>query len=294
MVITSLFYPALAGYSTSQPLSAFPSQWLDLLFPPPSDSLQLRHFSDLLSLWKGPDQQSLRVLDDAATKARCGLESTVRVERVLVPPTAYHEHGVLNHDTLLASLGLQHLISTSINTPQNTFDCVLDPATDACFYTTPLAFWDNDADTVIDDQDLLSTINDPEANITAAGVTVLPQMVLAARAYRDHHGLDTDYATYLAFTYFFRETDCLGDTGHNAWKNAIDQFVSNNVQVEHAQTEPDLIALQVRPLFFNHTARSHQLMPYPSTPVPIYPSLIPVNRVPDLVSSPWPSTSATL
>ncbi|KAJ7184380.1 sterol regulatory element binding protein cleavage-activating protein [Mycena filopes] len=224
VVITSLFYPALALYSSSGP------SFLSVL-----DVTRSQYPQDLVNLWAGHD--SLRVLGDAVslakTRASCEGNSTLRVERILIQSPF---DGGVNHQILQSTLELERRID-DLDLP-----CLKRPD-GTCFVLSPLAFWRHDEATLRADPSLLDTLL--SRNISVAGVPITPQMVLAGRGSDEPHvaGTHFDFAMFLALTYFFPNSDCLGSAEHVAWLKAVDEASQNAPRTVHTQ-EPTLIALE--------------------------------------------------
>jgi hypothetical protein len=162
------------------------------------------------------------------------------VERILIQSPLIEE-GTLNHQILLSALQFERRIAdvlSSRDTP-----CLKKPK-GQCLVLSPLAFWHHDERMLLSDPNILDTLNFP-SNVSVAGITITPHMVLAGRESSEHIAAKFDYAMSLALTYFFPETDCLGKSDHDAWlqlvKNAITGLVDLTTQVH----EPTLLALEV-------------------------------------------------
>ncbi|KAI9323754.1 3-hydroxy-3-methylglutaryl coenzyme A reductase [Dichotomocladium elegans] len=90
---------------------------------------------------------------------------------VLTDP--YHEHGVLNRETIASTINFQQLIENKVYVPDSAFVnrfafnqlCYMTPT--GCFIQSPLQFWSNGADELNQDDDIIQTLTkDPElANI---------------------------------------------------------------------------------------------------------------------------------
>jgi len=237
VVITSLLYPALAIYASSRPFSRFSSPLLNLL---PLDNVRSSHIGDLHDIWHG--YEALKVRQDAAARARCGLERTVRVERLLV--ASYRRHGVLNKPLLKKTLLLEQDISAQL-TRKRGLPCVVAPlGQGGCLSTSPLMFWDHDDDTLMNDPDILETMNHVRNN-TLSKIPVPLPMVLAGRMSLGDSD-KTDYGAYLVLTYYFRENDCQTKAGHDVWKTLASDAVKGKGHVHFPPAQPRLLALQVR------------------------------------------------
>ncbi|SRR6266702_2569604 len=113
VVITSLFYPALAIYSSYQPrfLAHFSSQILDpFLATDTISSYSTRHH--LHDIWAAHD--SLHICEDSAVYARCSIKQTLHVEHVLIHSSASTDSLLLTCQLLRATLHIEHKISNVI------------------------------------------------------------------------------------------------------------------------------------------------------------------------------------
>ncbi|KAI0029331.1 hypothetical protein K488DRAFT_88835 [Vararia minispora EC-137] len=204
VVITSLFYPALAVYSSSQPkfLAHFSSQILDP-FMDAVHGYYAQH--DLVDIWS--DRESIRVREDSVARARCGIEQTLRAERVMIHG-GRTEHNVLDRKTLLAALELEKHLSLDLASR----DICLRRPNGQCLAITPLEFWRHDERVLRADDNVVETISGAK-NVTVDSVPIFPSMVFVGRGAHS--------AQFMVFTYFFPETDCLGDAGHLAWRKLL-------------------------------------------------------------------------
>ncbi|KAF5358296.1 hypothetical protein D9756_001966 [Leucocoprinus leucothites] len=235
VVITSLFYPALSIYSSSQPKSL---SVIDA-FTPQDPASGLRAQRDLVDVWAGHD--ALRKHEDSVSIAKCGGSQTLRVERLLIAPSKNDDDDdALNHRMLLSTLELERRLGpSSLSDP---FPCLKRPD-GTCFVISPLAFWDYDEDTLLSDTNILDTLSRTK-NIS--GVLITPTMVLAGRGSDEHHVTSSrfDYASHLAITYFFPEKDCVDDTGHQHWREAVPLAASKIAEVNGHSHPPTIIALE--------------------------------------------------
>lgn len=236
VVITSLLYPALALYGTSGRLSTLSSSLLNVF---PTDS-QSPHLRDLHDVWSGHEALHLRY--DATAKARCGLERTVRVERLLIANNRRHENGVLNKDTLRLTLELEAEIATRLISSTGVLPCV-QTQSGGCLFTSPLSFWNHDPTLLAHDHDIIGTLN-LSRNVTIAGFPVTLPMVVAGRASLD----DMEYVeigTFLVLTYFFRDDDCHSKSGHNSWIQLVNSVMEGRGHAETINAQSKLLAIQV-------------------------------------------------
>ncbi|KAJ6500611.1 sterol regulatory element binding protein cleavage-activating protein [Mycena sanguinolenta] len=222
VVITSLFYPALALYSSSQFISIL-------------DVTRSQYPQDLENLWAGCD--SLRVLEDPVSRGKihshCGVDGTLRVEQILIQSSF---GGAVNHQILQSTLEFERRID------QLQLPC-LKRLDGTCFVLSPLAFWHHNQAELLADPTILDTLLN--RNTSIAGIPITPQMVLAGRGFDEPHASGTkfDYATFLALTYFFPNSDCVGRAEHLAWLSAIDAASLGAPQSGQTQ-EPTFIALE--------------------------------------------------
>jgi hypothetical protein len=233
-VITSLFYPALALYSSSQPqfLARFSSTLGSLAGRGPQH--------DLHEVWT--DHEALRA-QDSVTSLRCGTaDFTLRSERVLARTDSMSSHGALNRGLLTAVHQLQHRIKTQLAI--SPIQC-LRRSNGECFTISPTSFWHDDPQT-------LGTVTDAEVmnvlayghNTSVSGVPVTPCMVLAERETLDDDKT-LDWANYMSLTYFFPENDCTGNAGHGAWLEVLRQATGPRMRLDTPRSSPKLLAYQV-------------------------------------------------
>jgi hypothetical protein len=237
VVITSLFYPALAIYSSSQPqfLARFSSRILESVA---GKGLSSHHsYHDLHDPWSGYD--TLHIREDSVARARCGTEGILRVERLLIHSALPEDAGALNNQILLSTLQLERQLGRTFSTANT--NC-LRRIDGTCFVLSPVAFWSYDEEMLRSDQDMLDTLQ-RTSNISIQGIPITPQMVLAGREFDDHSNLD--FAMFLALTYVFHETSCLGSEGHFAWVKAVRQAAGGTGNLAVVTEEPTLLALEV-------------------------------------------------
>ncbi|KAF6764800.1 sterol-sensing domain of SREBP cleavage-activation-domain-containing protein [Ephemerocybe angulata] len=232
VVITSLFYPAL--YSSSEPkLSSVLGA-----FHPPVELTAHHAQKDLVNLWSGYD--SVRTHEDAVTYAKCGAGTALRVERIFIQSPMGEDDGAVNHRILFSTLELERRLEASIHSGDT--PCLTRPD-GACFVLSPLAFWNYDKDLILSDSNILDTLGNSQ-NVTIAGIPVSPPMVLAGRGSWDHPA-KLDYATFLALTYFFPNSECLGNAEHAQWEQLVQDSKPMNAVVTPKSREPELIALDL-------------------------------------------------
>ncbi|KAF8579466.1 hypothetical protein K439DRAFT_1416197 [Ramaria rubella] len=236
VVITSLFYPALSPYSSSNPtdaLSAFYS-----FFDP--------YQSDLHEIWDGLD--ALHVLEDSATKTRCGLERTLRIERVLVPSYESTLTGAATPVTLQFASQLGDRIRSALNVTDATLSCVRTPNGE-CFVLSPDLFFKGSIPS--SPADVLQLIN-TSPNISISEIPLETSMVFLSRSSADDR-LDklVEHVGSLAFTYFFLERDCLSLEGHGKWMQTLTAVASDSQEpislAPFVFQKPRFLALQYDP-----------------------------------------------
>ncbi|KAG8903350.1 hypothetical protein FRB99_003412 [Tulasnella sp. 403] len=237
LVITSLFYPALAIYFSSQPLSHFSTRLHDSLFALNSHAALYR--TDLREIWETLDGVQIR--EDSAAQARCGAERTIRIERVLVPSVIpNHPFGSLNKETLVGSLALQRRIQSSLKS-SNLLEYVPDSDSNEPLVLGPLK-WDIDDATQLSDSNLVVTVNSRK-NISVAGIPLSNDVTLAGRGPVDDQGWIYE-AEFVVLTYFFVESDCHANTKHTTWSNILQNAVSGHGTITQPTAQPKLIALE--------------------------------------------------
>ncbi|TFK46406.1 hypothetical protein OE88DRAFT_1811922 [Heliocybe sulcata] len=237
VVITSLFYPALAIYSSSQPqfIAHISSRLLDSFRSVESSGYHT--YGDIRNLWS--DISSLNVIEDSVVRARCGSERTLRVERVLVHSP--DETGALETHVLLSSLGLEKRLNGLL--PAQGLAC-LKKTDGTCLVISPSAFWDYDEDLMRSDPDIRQTLN-LAGNTSVSGMPVMPLMVLAGRELDEFTATEIEYVAALVLTYFFPETDCTDMSGHADFIQAVIQGIGDgNAEVVPEFQGPTLIALE--------------------------------------------------
>jgi hypothetical protein len=240
-VITSLFYPALALYSSAQPhfLARYSSRLAGSLGP-------VGRAHDLQELWA--PHAALRARNDHDARTRCGNELTLRAERVLAEPDPTSPHGVLSAPLLERLAGLETSIHHQLADAD--VDCLPRADGRGCLVLSPLSFWKHEPGRLrgLSDDALIRTLS-LSANTTLAGFPLTPAMVLADRELDDTDPSDTrlDYAGAAVLTFFFPEGgDCASDAGHNAWLGVLERAVGDaNTNLLHVgRTSPRLVALE--------------------------------------------------
>jgi len=195
---------------------------------------------DIHQLWDGCANLQLR--DDFLTRARCGSDRTLRVERILV--NTADGAGALSLQTLIYTLHLeQRILQGLLNHDISCND--LNPR--HCFVVSPLSFWEHNEERLRSDRNISLTFTRSEG-ATAAGMHVTPQMVLAGRHPLGCNPATLDSAMFLALTYVFHETDCLSSAGHDTFLQIIKNSTlegEESAQMFAETVEPTLIALEV-------------------------------------------------
>ncbi|KAH9056681.1 sterol-sensing domain of SREBP cleavage-activation-domain-containing protein [Lactarius vividus] len=238
VVITSLFYPALAIYSSSQPrfLAHFSSQILDpFLAADAISSYDAQHH--LHDIWAAHD--SLHVREDSVVRARCGVEQTLRVERVLIHSSAPTDSSPLTRQLLRATLHLERKISDALAARR--VSCLRWPD-GQCIVVSPLMFWHHEERALAADVDFLHTLR-PSNNVSFAGVPIQSQMVVAWRD-NEYSSVDAGSTVFLALTYFFPERDCFGKAGHSVWRQILEDVSKDGADLIIETQQPKLIALE--------------------------------------------------
>ena len=164
------------------------------------------------------------------------------MERLLI--ASYRRHGVLNKPLLKETLSLEQDISAQLIRKRDLLPCVVAPlGQGGCFSTSPLMFWNRDDDTLMNDPDILETMNHVR-NDSLSKIPIHLPMVLAGRMSLAD-GDKTDHGAYLVLTYYFRENDCQTKAGHDVWKALASEAVKGKGHVHFPPAQPRLLALQV-------------------------------------------------
>ncbi|KAG8970809.1 hypothetical protein FRC03_000026 [Tulasnella sp. 419] len=246
LVITSLLYPALAIYFSSQPLSHYSTRLHDSLF-----ALGTRADTtptDLRDIWEVYD--TLHIREETGVQARCGAGRTIRLERVLVPGVNVNDpFGSLTKQSLLFTLHLQQQINNvlSLSTGNDLLRCITDPEKPTapppnCLVYGPLIYWDDEAD-LLEEANVIAKINSQQ-NLSKAGIPIDVEMTLGGRGPKDGRGWVFN-AEFLALTYFFVENDCHNNVRHSSWLNALNSAASSvGGTVRSTAHSPKLIALE--------------------------------------------------
>ncbi|KAF9228711.1 hypothetical protein BS17DRAFT_206370 [Gyrodon lividus] len=242
VVITSLSYPALAIYSstpsysrlvsTSNVLDSFLADYVAF----GSDALR-----DLQNFWQG--QADLQIRDDEVSRARCGSDRTLRVERILIRSDTADDADALTNQTLSSALQLERRILERIRSQG--ISC-LQGSTDDCFILSPLAFWNHDEARLHSDLNISNTLKNYVGS-SVAGILITPQMVLAGRT-PERNIANIDAAKFLVLTFVFPESDCSDSAGHDTWLHILTNLTQENVEIFREKMEPTLIALE-----YNHS-----------------------------------------
>jgi hypothetical protein len=239
-----LFYPALAIYSSSKPLS------LSLFdaFAARNVASSFHVYNDVSNLWS--DHDHLKLHEDAVSRVKCSAGRTLRVEQLFIQSPSMDDAGAANHRLLRFALSLEKRLNSDLSAGDH--PC-LKRTDGRCFVISPLLFWDHDEDSLLADTDVLNTLNNLK-NVTVDGITITPQMVLAGRTSREHRVATStfDSAAFLVMTYFFPESDCLSTSEHASWKQSVQSAVSHDAQITFHPQGPALIALEV--CITNHCA----------------------------------------
>ncbi|KAH8991122.1 sterol-sensing domain of SREBP cleavage-activation-domain-containing protein [Lactarius hatsudake] len=238
VVITSLFYPALAIYSSSQPrfLAHFSSQILDpFLAADAISSYDAQHH--LHDIWAAHD--SLHVREDSVVRARCGVEQTLRVERVLIHSSAPTDSSPLTRQLLRATLRIERKISDAL--AERRVSCLRWPD-GQCIVVSPMMFWHHEERALAADVNVLDTLR-PSNNVSFAGVPIQSQMVVAWRD-NEYSSVDAGSTVFLALTYFFPERDCFGKAGHSVWRQILEDVSKDGADLIIETQQPKLIALE--------------------------------------------------
>ncbi|KAF9234035.1 sterol-sensing domain of SREBP cleavage-activation-domain-containing protein [Melanogaster broomeanus] len=243
VVITSLSYPALALYSSTPSYSRLvsTSNVLDYSFLADYVAFGSDALRDLQNFWQGQDD--LQIRHDDVTRARCGFDRTLRVERILIRSNTADVAGALTTQTLLLALQLEHRILELIRSQD--IRCLQGSSND-CFILSPLAFWNHDEATLRSDPNISNTLKTYHG-VSMGGIPITPQMVLAGRTL-DRNITNVDAAKFLVLTFVFPESDCSSSAGHDTWLHTLTNLTQESVDIFCETMEPTLIALE-----YNHS-----------------------------------------
>jgi hypothetical protein len=174
-------------------------------------------------------------------RARCGVEQTLRVERVLIHSSASADSAALSHQLLRATLRLERKISDALAARR--VSCLTRPD-GRCLVVSPLMFWHHEESALMADTNVLHTLR-PSNNVTLVGVSIESQMVVAWRDKNGYSSVDAGPTVFLALTYFFPEKDCLGKSGHSLWLQILQDASEDSTDLITETHLPKLIALEV-------------------------------------------------
>lgn len=245
-MITSLLYPALATYFSTQPLSHYSTRLHDSLFALNSYSATYR--TDLRDVWE--DYDFIRIREDAGTQARCGAERTIRLERVLLPSIVpNHASGAINQPTIQAMLQFKYNIDAILRHHSTELPCVPSTSqTGDCLVAGPLLQLTQDQIGEVQDSQLIEAIN--AARSATPEVLFGPEKTLAGRGSVDAGGWIRE-SDLLVLTYFFVEDSCHANFRHSAWLQVLKDATSGEAAVAHLAAPPKLVALEVSISFYN-------------------------------------------
>lgn len=203
---------------------------------------------DIESIWTGHD--ALRTVQDSVSRAKCGIEKTLRVERILLTTNGFEsESGAITHELLSSGLQLERRLDNYAKT--RGLNCLTSSAS-SCVVASPLEYWSHNEQKLRHDNSLLKTIN--AANKTGYSFPLRKSMVFAGRESLDTHGGSMDFAAYLVMTYFFHEDDCNGSDGHSMWLSGLDNIIASHGVVSAKAEEPMFLTLTVSDIIFHDYA----------------------------------------
>lgn len=240
VVITSLFYPALALYAPSKPLTSLTSRLNAYYRSGHADASAL---ADLQEIWQVYDGDLL-VRDDADSRLRCGLDATVRLERVILPSVYRRIDGALNTRTLEAALELERRIIKLLQHPDAPACVKLRERPDECLILSPLLYWQRDADLLARVTYPVDTVN-AQRNISLDGFAVTPETVLAGLMSASPEGSDMAQAELLVFSFFFQDDVCEDSEGHKAWLKLLQDGVAELGTMRTQAQQSTMLPLQL-------------------------------------------------
>ncbi|KAI0684149.1 sterol-sensing domain of SREBP cleavage-activation-domain-containing protein [Cytidiella melzeri] len=245
VVISCLLFPAVALYSSAQTTTFSLSFRVFNALLTPDDISTYFALEDLRDLWEGHD--TLRTREDSTARARCGKEGIVRVERIIVHDGIQTEMEGDEGDVARAGLTRKVLWST-LNFETRLSEilvarrapCIRSPA-GRCLVLSPLAFWNYDEDALLDDPTPHEVLA-PGRNTSIHELTMTSEMVLAGGedGHFGHH-----MPLYPVLTYFFPEGDCMANSGHHFWLNAVEEASSISQHQKETKATSRFTALPV-------------------------------------------------
>lgn len=162
------------------------------------------------------------------------------MERILIgPPGEEYDSGALDHHILESTLILEQKLARG---PASR-TCLRKPD-GSCFVLSPLAFWHHSASRLHSDDNIMDTLS-LSNNVSISGIPVPLHTVLAGMSedYKTDEGID--YARFLALTFFFPDSDCLGSGEHIEWRGFVEDAVGQDAVVIADKQGHSLIALEV-------------------------------------------------
>ncbi|KIY48308.1 hypothetical protein FISHEDRAFT_73871 [Fistulina hepatica ATCC 64428] len=184
VVITSLFYPALAaaGHTLFRISTALDDDGWYVDIPAEWSGGVLRGWRDTMQIWAGHPS----LLTSPQTPAYCYEGAVVRAEQLLLDSTGVNLGSL--KQALISIQQLQGRLQDAIDAQQ--IPCIRAVPLGDCLTLSPLLFWDARGD-------------DLHANSSVAGVPIRPEMVTASRL-NPRRPLQS--AEYLVLTYFLMDT----------------------------------------------------------------------------------------
>ena len=161
------------------------------------------------------------------------------MERILIHSSTVDDAGALTSQTLSSALQLEQRILERVRSQG--VPC-LEADTNDCLVFSPLAFWNYDEARLQSEVNIPSNLKNFDG-VSAAGIPITPQMVLAGRTLERSTG-NIDSATFLVHTFVFPESDCLNKASHDHWLDILKNLTQGNDAFTET-IEPTLIALEV-------------------------------------------------
>jgi hypothetical protein len=217
-------------------------------------------------IWEGHD--ALRLREDATVVARCGVQSTIAIERLFV-------RGYSNDDTSrngpspipgpIPALGDSRRILKNIERylqtqpPHGLLECVRD-ASGRCFIMSPLVSTPDHNYDLNADQEGIAFRNTLANPPPIAGIPLHIDSIVARHSNNYGSGLVPDDLVndpeYLVLTFALKvdSGDCQSTARHLKWLDLLRTTVGPNGVVTPTSSLPDLFALQVSSIasiFFN-------------------------------------------
>lgn len=226
IVITALVYPAIAIQLYAPSSGQFSSRVSDtwLFYKSRTSTPHVQEF------WETHD--ALRLRDEPAVVARCGIQSTIGIERLYLRGYP-SDGGYLGFfPSIIPGFDLQRRLLDSFH---GLPPCVRDDAGN-CIILSPL----QDQHRPATETDFLKSLSPP---VSVAGIPVPVECLVAGQT----NGMDSIIdPEYLVLSFMSHIDDCQSPTPHHHWVEAVRDAAGPNAVVTPTFSLPRLVALEVR------------------------------------------------